>query len=442
MDTDYWKSSPFEEESIFHPSFDNKDLKIRYVFCQKDDKYTYLYFDITARNLSSEKAALVVVESEVFKDDAIVSQTININKNGTKRFRVRVNEMNLSKSIFEGEFEFKATVSCDGLSATTGEFRIKCGSRSNVSTSNKLEQKKSDQEESLQNYNCGAQYAGLVRCLSRNEKYGPVFYGNLPMNSYQNYNTLISNKVLTEDEKLIILAMSDNEGNFDSVQSYDSEVLSAGVMQKTIKSDGMGEFPLQVWEFKQNHSEKYEALLNNCNWTVCEDDDNNIQMFYNGVTGEDLKSVIRNGFNKDNVGKSVDCPPLYPIISLLKDPDFIEKQIIDFIGRLHSCLAKIPLDYNHPISDYVCSLLGKAVVLDHDVNRPGHVKLYFSEALNRLFTSDPAIPKNPAEWGDKHSDYESALVTIYGPLRGEKLRNVKHPMTDAIKRYNHLKAKL
>ena len=350
--------------------------------------------------------------------------------------------MNLSKSIFEGEFEFKATVSCDGLSATTGEFRIKCGSRSNVSTSNKLEQKKSDQEESLQNYNCGAQYAGLVRCHSRNEKYGPVFYGNLPMNSYQNYNTLISNKVLTEDEKLIILAMSDNEGNFDSVQSYDSEVLSAGVMQKTIKSDGMGEFPLQVWEFKQNHSEKYEALLNNCNWTVCEDDDNNIQMFYNGVTGEDLKSVIRNGFNKDNVGKSVDCPPLYPIISLLKDPDFIEKQIIDFIGRLHSCLAKIPLDYNHPISDYVCSLLGKAVVLDHDVNRPGHVKLYFSEALNRLFTSDPAIPKNPAEWGDKHSDYESALVTIYGPLRGEKLRNVKHPMTDAIKRYNHLKAKL
>lgn len=88
------------------------------------------------------------------------------------------------------------------------------------------------------------------------------------------------------------------------------------------------------------------------------------------------------------------------------------------------------------------SLLGKAVVLDHDVNRPGHVKLYFSEALNRLFASDPAIPKNPAEWGDKHSDYESALVAIYGPLRGEKLRNVKHPMTDAIKRYNHLKAKL
>ena len=264
MDTDYWKNSPFGEEGIFHPSFDNKDLKIRYVFCQKDDKYTYLYFDIAARNLSSEKATLIVVESEVIHDETIVSQTIDISRDGTKRFRVRFNETILSKSFLEGEFEFNATVSCDGLSATTDEFRISCGIRSNVSTSNKLEQKKSDQEDSLQNSICGVQYKGLVKCYSRNGKYGPVYYGDLPMNSFQNYNTLILNKVLTEDEKLVILAI----------------------------------------------------------------------------------------------------------------------------------------------------------------------------------TSDTTIPINPTEWGEKHSDYESALVAIYGPLRGEKLPNVKHPMTDAVRRYNNLKTKL
>lgn len=31
MDTEFWKSSPFGEESIFHPNFEKKDLKIRYV---------------------------------------------------------------------------------------------------------------------------------------------------------------------------------------------------------------------------------------------------------------------------------------------------------------------------------------------------------------------------------------------------------------------------
>ena len=125
MDTEFWKSIPFGEESVFHPSFDKKDLKIRYVFFQKDDKYTYLYFDIAARNLSTEKALLIVVECEVFRDEPIVSQTIDISRNGTKRFRVRFNETILSKSFLEGEFEFKATVSCDGLSDTTGEFRVK-----------------------------------------------------------------------------------------------------------------------------------------------------------------------------------------------------------------------------------------------------------------------------------------------------------------------------
>ena len=126
MDTDYWKTSPFGENSIFHPNFDKKDLKIRYLQCEKDDTFTYLHFEITARNLSSEKATLIVVESEVFRDEKIISQSITISRNGTKYFQVKFSEKKLSKTIFEGDFEFKATIICDGLSATTGEFRIAC----------------------------------------------------------------------------------------------------------------------------------------------------------------------------------------------------------------------------------------------------------------------------------------------------------------------------
>lgn len=129
MDSEYWKSSPFGENSIFHPNFDKKDLKIRYLRCEKDDTFTYLHFEITARNLSSEKATLIVVESEVFRDEKIISQFITISRNGTKYFQVKFSEKKLSKTIFEGDFEFKATIICDGLSATTGEFKIKCSTK-------------------------------------------------------------------------------------------------------------------------------------------------------------------------------------------------------------------------------------------------------------------------------------------------------------------------
>ena len=151
MDTEYWKSSPFGENSIFHPNYDTKNLKINYLSCDKDDTYTYLHFEITARNLSSDKATLIVVESEVFFDETIISKVITISRNGTKYFQVKFSEKKLSKTIFEGEFEFKATIVCDGLSATTGEFRIKCSTKKQNTKEQKEETdaKKEDPNEEV-----------------------------------------------------------------------------------------------------------------------------------------------------------------------------------------------------------------------------------------------------------------------------------------------------
>ncbi|MDO6676597.1 hypothetical protein Q4517_13695 [Tenacibaculum sp. 1_MG-2023] len=39
----------------------------------------------------------------------------------------------------------------------------------------------------------------------------------------------------------IIIAVTKNEGKLDSVQSYDSEILSASAIQKTINIKGEGE---------------------------------------------------------------------------------------------------------------------------------------------------------------------------------------------------------
>ena len=80
-------------------------------------------------------------------------------------------------------------------------------------------------------------------------------------------------------------------------------------------------------------------------------------------------------------------------------------------------------------------------MLDHDVNRPAHVKKYFGTALDMLMAKTPAITKDPAQWGENHETYEAALLDIYGPLRGQKLKGSKG-MTDGAGRYKKLKTKL
>lgn len=90
--------------------------------------------------------------------------------------------------------------------------------------------------------------------------------------------------------------------------------------------------------------------------------------------------------------------------------------------------------YGYKIKDYVKSHLGKATILDHSINRPGHVARYFREALNAFFKSNPNVSENPAEWGENHTNYESQFIEYYGKHRPG--------MTDPLKRFNKTKQAL
>lgn len=85
------------------------------------------------------------------------------------------------------------------------------------------------------------------------------------------------------------------------------------------------------------------------------------------------------------------------------------------------------------INDYIVSKLGKAVVLDHHVNRPGNVARDFGAALTSFFAMNPTVSEYPGSWGANHAKHESALLDIYGPSRH---------MTDARLRYQNLKSNL
>ncbi len=310
---------------------------------------------------------------------------------------------------------------------------------------------------------CGQKYDKQFKCVKSGSKYGPLYMGNQKLADYKYWNSLIDEGRITTEEKDILVGMSENEGNLDSIQSYDSEILTVGAMQKTINPMGKGEFPIQVEEFKKSNPDKYKNLFEECGWSA-----DGGKIYYKDpndsssskITGSALKTKIREGFVSTEYNKKIKCKPLEPIVRAAKDKDFQAKQVEDFIDRLRNKVLPLkPTGYSYRLSDFLKSKLGKALVLDHHVNRPGHVKMYFGEALNRFFKKkdeevaernkdkkekekESNLSRKPSDWGDQHSSYEKEIIKIYGPLRGEKLAGVKTPMTHATKRYNNLKSKL
>ena len=79
------------------------------------------------------------------------------------------------------------------------------------------------------------------------------------------------------------------------------------------------------------------------------------------------------------------------------------------------------------------SRFGRAIILDHSVNRPGWVTLNFRAALDEFFRNNAKVNKNPNLWGDGFSENERKLLEEYKLTR---------KMTDSIKRFNNLKGKL
>lgn len=107
---------------------EQKGLSIKYLNCSVDEDMFYLHFEVAAKNLINGIAWIFVIESEVFSDEDVVPKRgVNIQPNSTAKVTLSFSKkLVLTQSVFEGEFEYMATITCDGLSAQTDEFRIQC----------------------------------------------------------------------------------------------------------------------------------------------------------------------------------------------------------------------------------------------------------------------------------------------------------------------------
>ncbi|MFC5698812.1 hypothetical protein ACFPU0_25135 [Pseudomonas sp. GCM10022186] len=225
-----------------------------------------------------------------------------------------------------------------------------------------------------------------------------------------------------------MIAMSPNEGNLDSIQSYDSEILTAGAMQKTINPQGQGEFYEQILRFRNRHPARYSELFEECGWSV-----DGGEISYKGLTKSALKKEIRKDFTSTSAPGKKESAILAPVLNTIRCSEYIELQVMDFIKRLRLATSITPSGHAYQIKQYVRSNLGLALVLDHHINRPGFVARDFGAALQRFFNANPNTPTNPQNWGVNHQSYEDRILEDYGATR---------QMTDATGRYQALRSRL
>ncbi|MGL5128673.1 MAG: hypothetical protein ACRC7D_11095 [Aeromonas popoffii] len=291
---------------------------------------------------------------------------------------------------------------------------------------------------------CERLYADKFKVTRYGSKYGPVYWGTITLASYSGWSKLLATGKITENEKAILIAMSDNEGKMDAIQSYDSEVVTAGAMQKTFKDgvglEGKGELSIQLAKFRDKHPDLYANHMFNCGWIVEGAGSSAITYYIDGlltdggkITGRDLKNLLRKGCNESTFNSVINSKPLAGLLKVISLPEFLDIQVLDFIERLHSAESNIVSSGDIRIRDYIKSNFGRAVVLDHSVNRPGYVKDNFKIAISNFHTQNPSVSLNPHDWAELHEIYEEKLLEEY---------KITRSMTDSISRYNSLRSKL
>lgn len=370
-----------------------------------------------------QKNGIVKTKNSILLSPGMSMMTQQDRSANEHHYKVRVWETNNEENFYEEELRVKNE---------TGQMDFPQDSQTPVKTGTSEPAKEKGDEKKL---SCGIEYRSLVRCTrygrEPNAKYGPIYSGSVMIKSFKKWENFISDNKLTRTEYEIICGMSVNEGNLDAVQSYDSEILTFGAMQKTINPEGYGELPIQLWEFKEKYPDDFKELLGNCGWQV-KKEGSKYRAYYNDETGIELKNKIRNGFKREKFGENVVCLPIEPFIALGKSEIFQSKQIDDFIIRLRRCLEEVVVEKYHKnnqgfritdkeylfkVKDIFLSKLGMATVLDQSVNRPALVRFNVGEAMSRFFRRHPNISRHPKEWGKMHTEYEKEIIEDYGNKR-------------------------
>jgi hypothetical protein len=187
---------------------------------------------------------------------------------------------------------------------------------------------------------------------------------------------LLATLKLSSSEINTLLATSQNEGNLDSINSYDNSYLSWGMFQWTMGPLGdAGELPALLKLIKAKQPVAFKTFFG--------DFGIDIAPATGDVTGFiTLNNVVQNNDARKTVFRNNNWALRFALAG--KEPAICAVQVLHAINRFNRFYFVKDADFGGlSINDMLSSEYAASLLLDQHVNRPGHVKKVVTAALSQ-----------------------------------------------------------
>lgn len=251
-----------------------------------------------------------------------------------------------------------------------------------------------------------------VRIRFRRKNKGVWTLGSdTPLDFIQNNGALLESSGLSASSIRVITPVSANEGNLNAINSWDDSFMTFGMFQWTLgQGNNKGELPALLKRIKEEEPTLFQRYFGQYGVDVV---GTNKSTGYLSLNGEKVNTVAE----KEKFRKG----PLWAFrfwVSGL-DPRLKKIQVEHALDRINSFWTNDnyrPLNKFY-ISDLITSEYGICLLLDHHVNRPGHLMSYaigkkdiVGQALKKAGLADT----KPYTWTTAE---EKKLLEAYLPLR-------------------------
>ncbi len=234
---------------------------------------------------------------------------------------------------------------------------------------------------------------------------------------------------LTNSAVRVITPVSANEGNLNAINSWDNCFMTFGMFQWTLgQAGGKGELPALLRRLKENEPKAFEQYFGTHGLDVT---NANRVNGYVSLNGQQIDSVAE----KERFRQGPDWAFRFWLSGL----DFRVKQvqIMHAIDRINQFVAhpdyQVMDKYN--IRDLITSEYGMCLILDHHVNRPGHLtrkKIGKKDILGQAMVKAGLQNTDPSSWTTTE---EMKLISAYLPLRYASSMTHSRERAAKIKKY-------
>ena len=222
---------------------------------------------------------------------------------------------------------------------------------------------------------------------------------------------------VTQSEINVIIAVAENEGNLDAINTWDNAFLSFGMFQWTAGTgNAKGELPGLLGRIKDEDRDLFDRYCGQHGLDVVDLTSGSVYGYFS-LRGTRIKTAA-------DKAQLRQAPWAFYFWLAGQDPAVQAIEIKHALGRLDQFYStdRYQVDNRYRISDLVTSEYGVGLILDNHVNRPAYVKTCLSRALAQTGL------RNPAGWGTAE---ERRLIDAYLKIRVNYGRS---PMTAAEKR--------